>query len=305
MPYYIGVDGGGTKTAYALFNEKKEILHEHEGSGSNHENFEGGFDEAAARLHAGVQVLLDKAGLALSDITAIFMGLAGIDHHYQYDAMMQRLRVLGKLEIVNDGYIAVKAGCQSGAGIGLNLGTGTCCNSIDRQGNLRMLAGLGEFSGDVGNGAWIGMQAFKIAYDELVLGIEQSAITGMITQQFGDDIMPLIQELDSEGSNEVKKAFVRIFFEAVNASDPVALRVAEQMALRGAQMITAHLRDGDFATPCEVVLCGSIHTKLPSGVYVDMLVQKAQQLSGRELVFTKLTRAPVMGCVDWMLQEFA
>ena len=305
MPYYIGVDGGGTKTAYALFNEKKEVLHAHEGSGSNHENFDGGFDEAAARLHAGVMDLLAKAGLALGDVTAIFMGLAGIDHPYQHDAMMERLQGLGKLKIVNDGYIAVKAGCASGAGIGLNLGTGTCCNSIDRQGNLRMLAGLGEFSGDVGNGAWLGIQTFKIAYDDLVLGIEKSAITDMITQQFGDDIMPLIQELDSEGGNDTKKSFVRIFFAAVNAGDHVATREAEQMALRGAQMIAAHLRDGDFATPCEVVLCGSIHTKLPSDVYVDMLAQRARELSGRELLFSKLTRAPVMGCIDWMVQEFA
>jgi len=301
MAYYIGVDGGGTKTAYALFNEGKEILHEHEGPGSNHENFDGGFDEAAARLHAGVQALLAKAELALCDITGIFMGLAGIDHPYQYDAMMQRLQGLGKLEIVNDGYIAVKAGCASGAGIGLNLGTGTCCNSIDRQGMLRMLAGLGEFSGDVGNGAWIGKQMFKIAYDDVVLGIENSVITSMITQQFGDDIMPLIQELDSEGGNDTKKAFVRIFFAALNASDPAAVRVAEQMALRGAQMIAAHLRDGDFATPCEVVLCGSIHTKLPSDVYVDMLLQQSRELSGRELLFSKLSRAPVMGCIDWMV----
>ena len=26
MKYYIGVDGGGTKTAFALFNENKEML---------------------------------------------------------------------------------------------------------------------------------------------------------------------------------------------------------------------------------------------------------------------------------------
>jgi N-acetylglucosamine kinase-like BadF-type ATPase len=142
---------------------------------------------------------------------------------------------------------------------------------------------------------------FKIAYDELVLGVISSAITGMITSRFGNDIMPLIQVLDSEGGNEVKRAFVRIFFEALNEGDPVACRTAEHMALRGAQMITAHLRDGDFAAPCEIVLCGSIHTKLPSDVYVNMLAQKAQELSGRELIFSKLTRAPVMGCIDWML----
>ena len=34
MKYYIGVDGGGTKTAFALFNENKEMLEYIEGPGS-------------------------------------------------------------------------------------------------------------------------------------------------------------------------------------------------------------------------------------------------------------------------------
>jgi len=182
MPYYIGADGGGTKTAYALFNEKRDLLAQHEGPGSNHENFENGFDEAAKRIFAGVQALLAKAELSLENIDFAFMGLAGIDHPYQYEALMQRLNAMGltKLEIVNDGYIVVKAGVTSGAGIGLNLGTGTCCNAIDRQGCRAMLAGLGEFSGDVGNGSWIGTQVFRCAYDDLVLGIETTAMTSMI-----------------------------------------------------------------------------------------------------------------------------
>ena len=47
MKYYIGVDGGGTKTAYALFDENKNVIAEHEGPASNHENMEGSFPEAA------------------------------------------------------------------------------------------------------------------------------------------------------------------------------------------------------------------------------------------------------------------
>ena len=311
MPFYVGADGGGTKTAYALFNEHKRLLANHEGPGSNHENFEQGFDEAAKRVFAGVQALLSNAGLCLEDIDFAFMGLAGVDHPYQYEALMQRLIAMGltKLEIVNDGYIAVKAGCESGAGIGLNLGTGTCCNAIDLRGKRAMLAGLGEFSGDIGNGSWICTQVFRMAYDNLVLGLEQSAVTGMIFQQFGIDsvegLMPLIQQLDCEGGTETKRVFIDIFFGAVNAGDPPARRLADQMALRGAQMITAHLRTLDFADPCEVVLSGSIHTKLPSDYYIEQLKQKAQELSSRELIFRKLERAPVMGCVDWILEEYA
>ena len=309
MAYYIGVDGGGTKTNYALFNEHKDLLLLHEGPGTNHENMEGSFDEAAALLWEGLQALLGEAGLSLDDIGFTLMGLAGVDHPYQYDALMERLRGYGlrRLEICNDGFIVVKAGCRSGAGIGLNLGTGTCCNAVDLQGRRVQLAGLGDFSGDVGNGSWIAIQAFRLVYDDLVLGISPTLLTELACRAFGiggsEGLLALLEGIEEPG-NDTGKTFIRLFFEAANRGDLPVLRLVEQMALRGAQLIAAHLRALDFADPCEVVLSGSIHTRLPSGVYIDLLKQKAAQRSGRELDFHILDCPPVMGCINWILQEY-
>ena len=44
MSFYIGVDGGGTKTAFSLFDEDKNVVKTVYGPGSNHENLEGAFD---------------------------------------------------------------------------------------------------------------------------------------------------------------------------------------------------------------------------------------------------------------------
>ena len=82
MAYYIGVDGGGTKTAYALFNEKEELLALREGPGTNHENLDGAFDKASERLWEGVQGLLDDTGKSLQEIDFTLMGLAGVDHPF-------------------------------------------------------------------------------------------------------------------------------------------------------------------------------------------------------------------------------
>ena len=62
MKFYIGVDGGGTKTAFALFDENKNMLELHEGPASNHENMEGSFPQAADIITAGVDALLEKTG---------------------------------------------------------------------------------------------------------------------------------------------------------------------------------------------------------------------------------------------------
>jgi len=316
MPFYIGVDGGGTKTAYALFNEREELLALHEGPGTNHENFTGPepgapFDEAAKRLWEGVRALLMKAGRSLDEIAFTLMGLAGVDHPFQYDALMERLRGHGlqRLEIFNDGFIVVKAGSRSGAAIGLNLGTGTCCNAIDRQGRRRQLSGLGEFSGDIGNGQWIAQQAFRMVYDDWVLGIVPTRLTEMAKQAFSlstqESLLALIAGMEEEGS-ETTRAFIRLFFEAAAMGDPPVLARIHEMAQRGAQLIAAHLRELDFPQEgAEIVLSGSIHTKLPSRIYIDMLKLCAEARSGRRLVFSILEQPPVTGCIKWILQEYA
>jgi len=307
MPYYIGVDGGGTKTAYALFNERKDLLLLREGPGTNHENLAGSFDEAAHLLWEGLQALLSAAGAALEDIGFTLLGLAGVDHPYQYDALKERLRALGlrRFELCNDGFLVVKAGCRSGAGIGLNLGTGTCCNAVDLRGRRVQLAGLGDYSGDVGSGAWIAAQAFRLAYDDLVLGIAPTGLTAAVSQAFAlrgpEDLLGLIERIETGG--DAAKTMVRLFFEAAAQGDAPALRLVEQMAQRGAQLIAAHLRALAFADPCEVVLSGSIHTKLANAAYVDLLQQKARALSGRGLEFHILDCPPVTGCIHWILEE--
>jgi len=318
MPYYIGVDGGGTKTAYALFNERGELLALREGPGTNHENFVGPpetlapFDEAAAWLWAGIQSLLDDTGRSLDEIAFTLMGLAGVDHPFQYDALMERLRARGmeRLEVFNDGFIVVKAGSRSGAAIGLNLGTGVCCNAIDRRGRRAQLAGFGLFSGDVGHGPWIAAQAFQLIYNDWILGITPTVLTAMAKKEFSlntpEDLLALLRDLPEEGGGETARAFIRLFFGAANQGDEPVLRLVDQMALRGAQLIAAHLRDLDFPEEgAEVVLSGSIHTKLPSGVYIDLLKLKCEELSGRKLAFRTLNVPPVTGCIKWILQEHA
>ena len=148
MKYYIGVDGGGTKTAFALFDENKNVVAQNETEGSNHENLEGAIPQAAGIIANGIKGLLEKANRKFGDIDGILMGLAGIDHPYQHDEMQEELKKLGitGCRIYNDGFIVIKAGVGAGAGIGYNCGTGTCCNCIDSDGNMLQVGGFDVLS---------------------------------------------------------------------------------------------------------------------------------------------------------------
>lgn len=311
MKYYIGVDGGGTKTAFALFDENKNIVAQNETEGSNHENLEGAIPQAAGIIADGINGLLEKSNLKLADIDGILMGLAGIDHPYQHDEMQKELKKLGidGCRIYNDGFIVIKAGVGAGAGIGYNCGTGTCCNCIDSDGNMLQVGGFDVLSGDKGNGHWVGAQAFKIMYDELCLGKNKSMITALMGEKAGiKDRATLLESIAVLESEEKGEGFLRMlitsFFEAANNDDEEAMKVIEEMAQRGADFICSHINSMNFKDDViNVVLSGSIHTKLPSGKYTDRMAELVTENTGRNINFIKLSCAPVTGCVNWLLES--
>lgn len=311
MSYYIGVDGGGTKTAYALFDEGKNIVASTKGPGSNHENMENSFDEASAIIWDGINSLLKGGGVSLSDVKFTLMGLAGIDHPFQEKEMRKRLEAYGlkNFAIYNDGFIVVMAGSETGAAIGYNCGTGTCCNSIDSTGKLLQLGGLGDFSGDIGNGHWIAKTAFKLIYDEVYLCLEKTAITQKYYREFGiksrEQFLSSVSELSGENVEKYIMRLIDFFFEAANEGDKQALNAVDTMAQRGAQMIAAHAKQLTFeGDEIEVVLSGSIHTKLPSDIYIDLLKQKLEKMCSKKFIIKKLTNAPVIGCINWIFKQF-
>lgn len=311
MSYYIGVDGGGTKTAYALFDEDKKIVAMVKGPGSNHENMEGSFDEAADIIWDGLKSLVKEAGISLKDVSFTLMGLAGIDHQFQHDEMVKRLLDYGleNFEIYNDGFIVVKAGSTGPAAIGFNCGTGTCCNAIDSDGKMLQLAGLSEFSGDVGNGHWIASQTYKSVYDDVYLGLRKTAVTKMVFDEYKltskEEFLSLVSKFEEEDADTFIMRLIDFFFDAAKLGDPVVLDIIDTMAERGAALIAAHLNTLNFTDEVvEVVLSGSIHTKLPSEIYLKALMDKAVKASGRKLNFIKLTQPPVTGCVNWIFQQY-
>ena len=311
MKYYIGVDGGGTKTAFALFDENKNMLSLVEGKGSNHENLEGSFSEAADILADGINSLLKENGKTLSDIDGILMGLAGIDHPYQHDAVCAELekRGISGARIYNDGFIVIKAGA-CGAGIGYNCGTGTCCNSVDSRGEMLQVGGFDRLSGDKGNGHWLATECYRIAYDDICLKKRKSLVTELLKERLGvndrDSLLALLQKLESDEAESVIRTLIVAFFECANKGDEACLEVIEEMAQRGADFPPPHPPPMQFdGDEVNVVLSGSMHTKLPSDLYIKRMGEIIKERSGRNIKFIKLNAAPVTGCVNWLLEDEA
>jgi N-acetylglucosamine kinase-like BadF-type ATPase len=94
------------------------------------------------------------------------------------------------------------------------------------------------------------------------------------------------------------------FFDAANNGDEAALEVIEEMAQRGADFIGGHVKKMQFDDDVvNVVLSGSMHTKLPSDIYINRMGELLHQKTSKKFNFIKLTAAPVTGCINWLLED--
>jgi N-acetylglucosamine kinase-like BadF-type ATPase len=288
MAYYIGVDGGGTKSIIALFDEKKTMIDYVRTTGSNHETLSGAFEEAVSVIMTAIDEVLEKNNLKYDDITEYLMGLAGVDHPFQHDILFDLFTKAGlnNLRIYNDGFIITKAGLKNGTGIGYNCGTG--------------------------NGHWLAMMTYRAIYDDVCLAANKTSMTTALFEKIGmtpsrETVLSLIEYLgdDEEKGEELIRMLIDVFFDALNSGDRAAENICEMMAVRGAEYITAHLRKQKFESDIvDVVLSGSIHVKLPCERYLERLENECRKRDeGKILNFIILQDWPVMGCINWMLEE--
>jgi len=90
--YFLGVDVGGTKSHAVISDETGTILGFGAGGTGNHEMI--GFDGFSAVLDSVTKQVLNSAGIEQQDLTAIGMGIAGLD--WPTDEPLHR-EVIGKL----------------------------------------------------------------------------------------------------------------------------------------------------------------------------------------------------------------
>jgi len=159
---FLGVDGGGTKTAFVLTDRGGRELARHEGGSSYH--IQIGFENLHALLHEGVKAVLDKAGASPQDVIFAFFGLPAHGEDSQVQPFLDVIpeAVLGhhRYACGND-MICGWAGSLAGEdGINIVAGTGSIGYG-ERQGLSARGGGWGEVFSDEGSAYWIAVQGLN------------------------------------------------------------------------------------------------------------------------------------------------
>lgn len=158
MPYYLGIDGGGTKTTCAV-GDDSSVLATASAGPSNIVRV----GEATTResLHQAVRQACAVAGIPPSEVSRTCVGGSGAARPELAAIVREFLAEMlsTPVEVVGDMQIALEAAFDEGPGVIAIAGTGSIAYGRDRQGKTVRAGGWGFAIGDEGSAHWIGRAA--------------------------------------------------------------------------------------------------------------------------------------------------
>jgi len=163
MRLYLGVDGGGTKTAFVLVDGDGIVRARHEGGGTYH--VETGMDGVAAVLARGCRALFDKAGIEAAGVASGFFGMPAYGEDRAAQAVLDTLprAILGHDRYLcgNDMVCSWAGSLACADGISVIAGTGSMAYG-EAGGKSARAGGWGELFSDEGSAFWIAREGLAL-----------------------------------------------------------------------------------------------------------------------------------------------
>lgn len=162
MSYYLGVDGGGTKTECVLLDASGRLLGHGAAGPSNPLRY--GFSAALEALDVAAEQTLAAAQLDFGRVTAVCVGLAGAGRPRVVKRVMAHLVErfpTADVHVTTDLEVALEAAVGSGPGVVLIAGTGSAALGRNSSGRLARAGGWGPWIGDEGSAFEIGRRAVQ------------------------------------------------------------------------------------------------------------------------------------------------
>jgi N-acetylglucosamine kinase-like BadF-type ATPase len=161
LKYYIGIDGGGTKTALCAVNTGNQTLRYSKIAGTSWR--EHGALKVAQILKQAVQDLLEKDN---EPIGGIAMGLSCFGESSEGDLVLEKeiRKAFSGIPIyfTNDVEVGWAGSMALEPGINIVAGTGAIAFGKDSNGKTARCGGWSEFFGDEGSCYWVGRKVMEL-----------------------------------------------------------------------------------------------------------------------------------------------
>lgn len=274
MKYYLGIDGGGTKTVAAVADENGNILTVVTGKTINF--YSVGMDTARLNL----EDVIVKTGVA--EFESAFIGCSALDNEADEELtakLCDGIINAKKIKMHSDVYIALKSAENAKCPCVAICGTGSMAIAQDEKGNTHITGGWGHILGDEGSAYSIALNALKHCCRICDKG-ETSAILCAATEFFG--VSDLRQIIDVIYSSETTKDVIARFSEKVgnlaSDGDADALKIVQNEAVLFAETVVTLL---EKVKNCDILaLYGGVfkHNRIFTDVFTSEIKKHYNKL---------------------------
>jgi glucosamine kinase len=243
VAYYLGIDGGGSKTRCAVGDESALLATV--AAGPSNITRVG---EARAResLHQAIHEACAAAKIDPRQLRRACIGAAGAGRE-EIASIVRRIVaevIPGEIEIVGDMRIALEAAFGAGPGVVVIAGTGSIAYGRNAKGSTARAGGWGFALSDEGSAHWIGRMAvatlLRVQDNDARLEPEASPLFNELKAAWKLD--SLEQLVRTANSTPDFAALFPAVQSAASAGDAVAQRILAQAGAELAQLASIVIR---------------------------------------------------------------
>ena len=253
--YYIGLDGGGTKTDCFLVDAMGEVLARATAGPSN--PLRAGYAKAWFALSDAADVVLERQRLKAVDIHGICAGIGGAGRESvarRIATFLERGFPEAAVSITTDLAITLHAAVGDKEGIILVVGTGSGAYGRDAKGHTVRAGGRGPWFSDEGSGFDIGRRALAAVVRAEEKRGPQTALSQKVLTWLGcndwtrvldwviknpDDVFPRVFPLVAELGEQGDVVSREILLGAADSLAGLVASVIEQLHMKDREIAIA------------------------------------------------------------------
>lgn len=293
MPYFLAIDGGGTKTECMVGDERSVLA---SAVGGTIKIKKVGNEAAAKVLQSAIDDACKQANIRPDQFSRTCIGLAGssIPEVSQWTRATLHQLVSGELILVNDTTIAHHAAFNGGPGVLVIAGTGSNVLGINEQGESARAGGWGPIISDEGSGFWIGRTAVAQSMRAHDAG-RSTELLSAVTHAWGLGSREEVVAMANSNPPPDFAALLPAVLQCADAGDALARDILSSAATELAQLagiVIRKLWNGD----------GETHIALTGGVFahsaqIRQMFSNAIQAERRGIQVNPKPVHPVMGAL--------
>lgn len=265
MAYFLGIDGGGTKTTCAVGDESQLLAAATAGPSNIVRVGEG---KARESLHRCVRQACAAAGIVPEEVSRTCVGGSGAAQPELAEIVRSLLAEIlpGPTDVVGDMQIALEAAFDSGPGVVVIAGTGSIAYGRNRHGKTARAGGWGFAIGDEGSAHWIGRTAVSAVLRDADLSDASSVESALATSLFKTWGVASIADLARAANSIPPPDFAALFPTIASSSDDLATQVLNEAGGELAEVAAGVIRrlfakDHSGAVP--VAMTGGVFRHAP------------------------------------------